>query len=73
MAVDFEEAFARGCWWLPRRATFYLSAVWVGCMIGATSLVAGFLVAGAKPDIAPEPWFDCYADSFVTLADALGA
>lgn len=28
---------------------------------------------GAKPDIAPEPWFDCYADSFVTLADALGA
>ena len=51
MVVDFEEAFARGCWWLPRRATFYLSAVWVGCMIGATSLVAGFLVAGAKPDI----------------------
>ncbi|TAJ41274.1 MAG: haloacid dehalogenase type II [Reyranella sp.] len=28
---------------------------------------------GAKPDVAPEPWFDLYADSFVALADALGA
>ncbi len=48
MAVDFEEAFAKGCWWLPRRATFYLSAVWVGSVIGAVSLAAGFLVAGAR-------------------------
>ncbi len=38
MAVDFEEAFARGCWWLPRRATFYLSTAWGGCAIGAASL-----------------------------------
>ena len=29
--------------------------------------------AGAQPDIAPEPWFDVYADSFVALADAMGA
>jgi 2-haloacid dehalogenase len=28
---------------------------------------------GAKPDTAPEPWFDLYADSFVGLAQALGA
>ncbi|MDP1967074.1 MAG: haloacid dehalogenase type II [Reyranella sp.] len=28
---------------------------------------------GAKPDVAPEPWFDLYAESFVALADALGA
>ena len=27
---------------------------------------------GAKPDVAPERWFDVYADSFVSLADALG-
>jgi 2-haloacid dehalogenase len=26
-----------------------------------------------KPDIAPETWFDFYADSFVALAQALGA
>lgn len=40
-----------------------------------TAFVARPLEFGpdAKPDIAPEPWFDCYADSFVTLADALGA
>jgi 2-haloacid dehalogenase len=25
-----------------------------------------------QPDVAPEPWFDLYADSFVALADALG-
>ncbi len=29
--------------------------------------------AGAQPDVAPEPWFDVYASSFVELADALGA
>ena len=29
--------------------------------------------AGARPDVAPEPWFDVYASSFVELADALGA
>jgi 2-haloacid dehalogenase len=29
--------------------------------------------AGVDPDVAPEPWFDVYADSFVALADALGA
>jgi 2-haloacid dehalogenase len=28
---------------------------------------------GARPDTAPETWFDLYADSFVTLAHALGA
>jgi 2-haloacid dehalogenase len=28
---------------------------------------------GAKPDVAPEPWFDVYAESFLALADALGA
>lgn len=27
---------------------------------------------GATPDVAPEPWFDVYADSFTALADALG-
>jgi len=27
----------------------------------------------ARPDIAPETWLDCYADSFTSLADALGA
>jgi len=27
----------------------------------------------ARPDIAPEPWFDVYAASFTGLADALGA
>lgn len=26
-----------------------------------------------KPDLVPEPWFDLYVDSFVTLAEALGA
>jgi hypothetical protein len=52
MSPDFEEAFAKGCWWLPRRATFYLSAVWVGCVIGAASLVVGMLVEGAKPEPA---------------------
>lgn len=25
-----------------------------------------------KPDLAPEPWFDLYVDSLVTLAEALG-
>ena len=28
---------------------------------------------GAQPDVAPEPWFDIYASSFVELADALGS
>ncbi|OFX03363.1 MAG: haloacid dehalogenase, type II [Alphaproteobacteria bacterium RIFCSPHIGHO2_12_FULL_66_14] len=28
---------------------------------------------GAQPDVAPESWFDVYVDSFVALADALGA
>jgi len=28
---------------------------------------------GEKPDIAPEPWFDVYAESFVALAEALRA
>lgn len=51
MAVDFEEAFARVCWWLPRRLTFYLSAVWVACMIGGASAVAGRLFAGMKPGL----------------------
>ena len=27
----------------------------------------------AKPDTAPEPWFDFYAGSFLELADLLGA
>jgi 2-haloacid dehalogenase len=27
---------------------------------------------GVQPDIAPEPWFDVYAGSFVALAEALG-
>jgi 2-haloacid dehalogenase len=27
----------------------------------------------AKPDTAAESWFDLYADSFVKLAEALGA
>ncbi|WP_238400334.1 haloacid dehalogenase type II [Legionella bononiensis] len=26
-----------------------------------------------KPDLTPEPWFDLYVDSFITLAKALGA
>lgn len=28
---------------------------------------------GAYPDVAPEPWFDIYAEDFVALARALGA
>jgi hypothetical protein len=48
MAVDLEEAFARDCCWLPRRATFYLSTVWGSGAIGAASLVTGLLVADAK-------------------------
>ncbi|MBS0520367.1 MAG: haloacid dehalogenase type II [Proteobacteria bacterium] len=28
---------------------------------------------GARPDVAPEPWFDIYAKDFGALADALGA
>ena len=40
-----------------------------------TAFVARPLEFGpnAKPDIAPEPWFDLHADSFVALAEALGA
>lgn len=39
-----------------------------------TAFVARPLEFGpdAQPDIAPEPWFDLYADNFVALADALG-
>jgi 2-haloacid dehalogenase len=40
-----------------------------------TAFVARPLEFGpdAKPDTAPENWFDVYADSFTALADALGA
>jgi len=40
-----------------------------------TAFVARALEFGpsAKPDTAPEPWFDIYTDSFVGLARALGA
>ncbi len=40
-----------------------------------TAFVARPLEFGpsAKPDTAPETWFDLYADSFVALAQALGA
>ncbi len=40
-----------------------------------TAFVARPLEFGpdAKPDTAPEPWFDLYTDSFLALADALGA
>ncbi len=40
-----------------------------------TAFVARPLEFGrdAEPDIAPEPWFDLYADGFVSLAHALGA
>ena len=51
MAVDLEEAFSRDCCWLPRRATFYLSTVWGSGAIGTASLVAGLLVADAKPGL----------------------
>ena len=39
-----------------------------------TAFVARPLEFGpsAKPDTAPETWFDLYADSFVALAQALG-
>jgi len=40
-----------------------------------TAFVARPLEFGpnAKPDTAPETWFDLYVDSFTALADALGA
>lgn len=40
-----------------------------------TAFVARPLEFGpdARPDIAPESWFDCYIDSFTSLADELGA
>nr|WP_283806037.1 haloacid dehalogenase type II [Bradyrhizobium sp. LTSP885] len=40
-----------------------------------TAFVARPLEFGpdARPDVAPESWFDIYADSFTALADALGA
>lgn len=39
-----------------------------------TAFVARPLEFGpdAAPDIAPESWFDCYVDSFTSLADELG-
>jgi 2-haloacid dehalogenase len=39
-----------------------------------TAFVARPLEFGpdARPDIAAESWFDCYVDSFTSLADALG-
>ncbi len=40
-----------------------------------TAFVARPLEFGpdARPDVAPEPWFDVFATDFVALADALGA
>lgn len=41
---------ARGCWWVPRRAAFYFSALWVGSQIGAYALIAGYELSGSRFD-----------------------
>jgi len=48
MNPDFEDAFAKGCGWLPRRATFILSSLVVGSQVGGASLLAGIATAKGK-------------------------
>ena len=48
MSPEFEGILKKGCGWLPRRATFYISAVWVGCQIAGIALAAGHWVSFGK-------------------------
>lgn len=48
MSPEFEGVLKKGCGWLPRRTTFYISAVWVGCQIAGIALAAGHCVSVGK-------------------------
>lgn len=50
MAADVEAILKRGCWWIPRRPAFFLSALWVGSQIAAYALIPGLLMSGVKFD-----------------------
>ena len=48
MAADVEAILKRGCWWVPRRPAFFLSAIWVGSQISAYALIPGLLMSGVR-------------------------
>ncbi len=50
MSPEFEGILKKGCGWLPRRATFYISAVWVGCQISGPALAVGVAITRGKID-----------------------
>lgn len=50
MTPELQGILQKGCGWLPRRATFYISAVWVGCQIAGIALAAGVAITRGKID-----------------------